>query len=304
MLFPVHEIRGAHPGPRALITGGVHGDEFEPMAAIRELIQTLNPAEIHGSVTLVPVVNRPAFELGERCGPDGLDLARTCPGRVDGSITEQIAAELSRLIQDADCYLDLHTGGTRLQVQPLVGYMLHPDPVVLQAQRSMARAFDLPLIWGTDYRLQGRSLSVARDAGIPALYAEYFGGGGCSEAGVAAYVHGCRRVLTERGILRGEMPTSVLSAEPRIVEDDRPGSGHMQVNHPAPAAGYLELAVKLGDQVTEGALLATVVDELGTHSHPIHASYAGQIIVLHTFRRIAAGTSVAVNLPAQVASPG
>lgn len=41
----------------------------------------------------------------------------------------------------------------------------------------MARAFGLPLIWGTDPTLPGRSLSVARDANVPAIYAEYLGGG-------------------------------------------------------------------------------------------------------------------------------
>ena len=31
-------IQAADVGPHLLITGGVHGDEFEPMAAIRRLI--------------------------------------------------------------------------------------------------------------------------------------------------------------------------------------------------------------------------------------------------------------------------
>ncbi|MCH8241205.1 MAG: succinylglutamate desuccinylase/aspartoacylase family protein [Planctomycetes bacterium] len=31
-------VEGQTTGPHLLITGGVHGDEFEPMAAIRRLI--------------------------------------------------------------------------------------------------------------------------------------------------------------------------------------------------------------------------------------------------------------------------
>ena len=50
---------------------------------------------------------------------------------------------------------------------PLAGYMLHRDAAVLDAQRRMARAFNLPVIWGTDWRLEGRSLSAARNAGVP-----------------------------------------------------------------------------------------------------------------------------------------
>ena len=45
---------------------------------------------------------------------DQLDLARTCPGRSDGSVTEQTAWALSESIRSADFYIDLHTGGTEL----------------------------------------------------------------------------------------------------------------------------------------------------------------------------------------------
>jgi len=138
------EIVG-HPGPHLLITGGVHGDEFEPMAAVRQLARILarelRPEKLRGKATLVPVVNEPAFRLGQRCAEDGLDLARTCPGRGDGSVTERIAFELSGLIRSADLYIDLHTGGTRLTVLPLTGYVMHPDSTVLEQQRRMARAF-------------------------------------------------------------------------------------------------------------------------------------------------------------------
>src|SRR6185437_995270 len=121
--------------------------------------------------------------------------------RSAGSVTERVAHALSRLIRSADFYVDLHTGGTRLRVLPLVGYMLHPDLGVLDAQRRMARAFGLPIIWGTDPSLNGRSLSVARDARIPAIYAEYHGGGGYDPEGVGAYVSGCLNVLTELGMI-------------------------------------------------------------------------------------------------------
>ena len=171
-------------GPHLLVTGGVHGDEFEPMAAIRRLVllferQDVTTNNFRGRVTFIPVVNEAAFLLGHRCAPDGLDLARTCPGRADGSITEQTAFALSEAIRAADYYIDLHTGGTELAVYPLAGYCLHENPDILNAQRRMARAFNLPVIWGTDPNLNGRSLSVARDAKVPAIYCEYLGSATC-----------------------------------------------------------------------------------------------------------------------------
>jgi predicted deacylase len=290
------EIAGERAGPHLLITGGVHGDEFEPMAAARQLARELRPEELRGKVTLVPVVNEPAFRLGNRCGEDGLDLARTCPGRADGSVTERIAFALSQLIRSADLYIDLHTGGTRLMVLPLTGFVLHPDLAVLEQQRRMARAFGLPLIWGTDPNLPGRSLSVARDADIPAIYAEYLGGGRFEPAGVEAYVDGCRRVMGEFGLLDEKPENPAPNHAPLLVEDSRPGAGHMQVNHPTPRDGFFTPAVKLGQRVQVGDVLGTVCDLLGQRMEVIHSRYAGMVIVLHTFPRVAADVSVAVVL--------
>jgi predicted deacylase len=289
------EFVGRAPGPRMLITGGVHGDEFEPMAAIRRLIARFRESPPpRGRVTLAPVVNEPAFRRGSRVAEDGLDLARTCPGTPAGSVTERIAHELSGLIREADYYIDLHTGGTRLRVLPLVGYMLHADAAVLAVQRRMARAFGLPIVWGTDPRPDGRALSVARDAKVPAIYAEYHGGGGCDPAGIEAYVTGCLRVLADVGVTDDGLPPV---AAPLVVEHSRPGAGHMQANHPAPCEGFFDPAVALGQPVRAGDPLGTVTDPLGRQIETVRARYDGIGLVLHTFARVDAGEGVAVILP-------
>lgn len=292
------EFAGSGAGPHLLITGGVHGDEFESMAAIRRLIAHFRERPpIRGRVTLVPVVNQPAFRRCNRAAEDGLDLARTCPGKVDGSITERIAHSLSALIRTADYYIDLHTGGTHFRVMPLAGYTLHPDSAVLAAQRRMAHAFGLPIIWGTDPTLNGRSLSVARDAKVPAIYTEYEGGGGCDPAGVDAFFDGCLRVLADLGIINTAPPAS--KTKPLVVEESQAGSGHMQANHPSPCEGYFETAVKLGQSVKTGDLLGYVVDVLGRSSTPIHAKTSGMILMLRTFCRVDADQGLAVVIPGE-----
>lgn len=281
-------------GGHLVITGGVHGDEFEPMAAMRRLMRILQDAHVRGWVTLAPIVNRSSFERCHRFGEDELDLARTCPGREDGSITERTAHALSRLIRSADYYIDLHSGGTTLSVYPLTGYMLHPRPEVLDVQRRMAKAFNLPIVWGTTANLEGRSLSVARDAGIPAIYAEYHGSAVCDPTGVDAYVEGCLNVMAELGILEGRKPQ--VSRIEHVVEDARENSGHMQIQNPAPCDGYFEPVVRLGERVAAGQLLGTVMDSLGDKVEPIHSSQDGIVIVLRTFPSVRAGNSVAVVL--------
>jgi predicted deacylase len=240
------------------------------------------------------VVNENAFYRGHRCAEDGLDLARTCPGRKDGSVTEQTAAALSDLIRASTHYLDLHTGGTELSVLPLAGYNLVEDSEVLEIQRRMARAFNLPVIWGSSANLDGRSLSVARDAGVPAIYCEYLGSATRSSAGVDAYFEGVLNVMADLGMIHRTLPASRVE---EVVEDTRPGSGHMQVCHPAPMDGCFEPAVALGDKVEKGQPLGHVLDFTGEVGLPVNAEESGRLIVQRTFPRVRKGDSVGVILP-------
>jgi predicted deacylase len=294
-------------GPHLLITGGVHGDEFEPMAAIRQLIGRCRAIDAdirlcRGSLTLVPVVNEAAFLRGARIAEDGLDLARVCPGDPAGSVTQRTAHALSEMIRAADYYIDLHSGGTQFSVLPMTGYTLHSDAQVLDQQRNMARAFNLPIAWGTANNLEGRSLSVARDANVPAIYAEYLGSGLCNVEGVGAYVNGCLNVMRLLKMIDGAVsPCRVELA----VEDPRPDSGHMQVCNPAPVTGFFEPAVKLGQHVDSGARLGTVSD--ATTTHEIRSQQTGIVLVLRTFSRVMKGESVGVvletaKIPAGIAS--
>src|SRR2546421_12528373 len=228
-------IIGRSAGPHLLITAGVHGDEFEPMATVRRLMNRIDVNSLRGRLTLVPCVNESAYRRGARTGDDGLDLARVCPGKADGSITERVAHAFSVLIRSADAYIDLHTGGSALRLAPLSGYMLHSDQQILDAQRRMARAFNVPIIWGTNPTPNGRSLSVARDANIPAIYSETGGGGSCDANYVDDCSNGCLNVMASLGMIQRTVPESRVK---HIVEDPRDNSGYLQIQHPAPIEGF------------------------------------------------------------------
>jgi len=298
---------GKHAGPHLLITAGVHGDEYLTMLVVRELIRRLDSdnrirQEIRGTVTLIPVVNHSAYLAGRRVGEDSQDLARTCPGRRDGTVTERVADALSRRIAEADFYVDMHTGGTELCVLPLAGYMLHSDASVLQQQRNMARSFGLPFVWGTSAELQGRSLSVARDGGVPAIYVEYFGAhrelseiSNRTLISSSLFDHpllvGCLNVMQHLGILPGSLSAT---ENQNVVEDWRVGSGHMQVCNPALESGFLTLKVKLGQRVSCGDLLAEIETLLGGEKQNVVSGQNGTVVVLREYPRVNEGDSVAV----------
>ena len=286
-------ITGKTPGPKLLILGGIHGDEFESMWAIRLLKEGLDPEELRGSVTLVPVVNEAAYWRGQRTAEDGLDLARTCPGKEDGTITERVAFAVSALIREADYLIDLHSGGLVSRFYPTVGYMLHPDAGVLEKQREMARAFNLAIVWGTYAHHEGRTLSIARDARIPAIYSEWMGAGDCDPEGVDGYYEGCLNVMGVLGMIERAQPPSRIE---HTVEDDREGSGHIQLNYPSPFSGYFEPWVELMDRVEPGDVFGVVTDLLGERREEIVSTQSGHVLVLRTFNRVHEGETIAAVL--------
>ncbi len=157
----------------------------------------------------------------------------------------------------------------------------------------MARAFNLPLIWGTTPHLEGRSTSVARDADVPAIYAEYRGAGLCDSEGVEAYVESWLGVMAEFDMV--DRPSAVSKVE-HFIEEWRPNSGHLQICHPSPITAFFEREIELGQRVQQGDLLGRVVDILGQQVCPIHAEQSGLVICVASFSRVLQGSGLAVIL--------
>lgn len=294
-LFDTCTIKANAAGPHVLIIAGVHGDEVEPMLAAIQLSKTLERRITKGRVTIVPVANRSAFSLGRRTGEDGLDLARTMPGKKEDSVTEELAYELSREIEKADFLVDLHTGGGLFDLLPLTGYLLHPDATVLNQQQEMAAAFNLPVIWGTDSQVQGRTLSVARACRIPAIYAECRGGLSVNKQTVRRYEKGCLRVLSSFG-MTAPVSGSVIKID-YWLEDYTPGQGHLQVKLPSPASGIFLPAVGLGRQVTKGKLLGQIIDPLTKTKTSIMVPEDGLVFMLRISAIVQIGESLGGILP-------
>ncbi len=295
-------VSGNQPGPHLLIIAGVHGDEYEPILAVERLIEKFGngPNLDCGRLTLVRVVNEPANDLDARCGPDGKDLARTCPGNPDGSITEQIASEISALIRTADYLIDMHTGGKMYEIYPLTGYVLHPDSQILEKQRKMCQVFGLDVQWGTSPHLDGRTLSVARDAGVPAIYTEYGGGGPARSEIVEALYRGCINVMVDLQLV----PNPGLQIVPPtfIVEDHRTDSGHLQILYPAPANGHTSLQVSLGSMVHKEQCIARITPLDSDDELEITALEDGLVFLLNRQPDVTKGESTAGVLP--ITQPG
>jgi predicted deacylase len=278
-----------------IIITGVHGDEGEPILASLSLIKKLENKIIKGKVSIVPVANASAFELGKRSGEDEKDLARTFPGRVKGSVTQKAAFEISKLIKKGDYLIDLHTGGTLFDILPLTGYLLHPEKEILVKQQEMAKAFNLPVIWGTDANCNGRTLSVARDNNIPAIYAECRGGLFVNKKTIRLYEQGCQNVLESLGMIGCEInrKKSLFT----WLEDYRPGEGHLQSKLPSPGNGIFVPSVSIGKEVKQGSLLGYVVNPFLNTKTKIICMEEGILFMLRITSSVKTGESLGGILP-------
>lgn len=300
-MYMLVEINTRIKGPAVLLCAGVHGDEYEPMLAALALLEELSDRLAKGSVRIFTVVNESAYEFASRYGSDGLDLARICPGTTLGTASEVAASQISQLIPQADYFIDMHTGGVMYDIAPLAGYMLHPSVEILEKQRQMALAFNLPIVWGTDHRPDGRTLSVARDAGVPAIYLEYGGGTGIRTQVVEAYKDGVVNVLRSLEMIAEPVvdraPDSLF-----WVEDPRSDSGYLQGKMPSPADGIFVAEVKLGDMVKKGQRWGRIVDPISGGSVDVRADISGLAFLQRVLVKVKRGDALGGILP--IEKPG
>ncbi|WP_211218025.1 succinylglutamate desuccinylase/aspartoacylase family protein [Niabella aurantiaca] len=295
------EICSDAPGLHVVILAGVHGDEYEPMLAASELAQRLPELLVAGKVTVVPVVNQSAYGLAGRCGADQLDLARICPGKPDGSISEKAAFRISSLVRTADYLVDMHTGGMVHDICPMAGYLLHPDAGILEKQKRMALMFSMPVIWGTDPLPNGRTLSVARDANIPAVYLEYGGGSGLRKEVITKYLEGVLNLLRDLKMIAG---AAVVPPVEKIfwVEDFNNDSGSFQSKMPSPAGGIFVTAQQPGAMVKKGALFGKVAGPETGGVVEVAAPFDGIVLAVRVAVRVQPGDALGAILP--VTEPG
>lgn len=285
--LPVMVAGGAKRGKTLLVFAGVHGDEFEGMAALHQVFAACEPEKLAGTLVAVPIANPPAFEAALRTNPDDRqDLGRVFPGDPAGTVTEQIAHALTQhFIRHADLLCDLHSAGQYYAMPPLSGYQLRGEPL-LSVQRAATRAFGLPLIWGTP-PLPGRTLSAAGDHGVPAIYGELTGEGRCRPADVARYVHGIRQLLAFLDM--SGAPVKPNDAPPLVVEDAQPNAGYLQVQNRAPLGGLFDAEVAVGEAVKKDQRIGVIRDAFGTPRHDVKATHTGRIVFLRTYPRVLAG---------------
>ena len=195
---PVAVIKNGE-GPTVILEGGNHGDEYEGPITLGELIRDLDPADVQGRLIFIPAINLPAVNAARRTSPiDEINMNRTFPGDPLGTTTRQIAAYVNDVIFPmGDVFIDLHSGGSSLDIIPSSVIEPGATPAQHAANVAAAKAF-------------GTAIAVV-------IGTEMAGGGTVSVDALALCRRGVRNVLAHLGVLPARY-ASPVTADPRLYD--------------------------------------------------------------------------------------
>ena len=240
---------GNGEGPRILLMGGNHGDEYEGQVALGRLIRSLDPAEVRGRIIILPSANFPAAMAGTRTSPlDQGNLNRSFPGDPTGGPTAQIAYYIeSELLPCCDFVLDIHSGGSSLTYIPSTLGRRPDTPQDLERATELMRVFGAPigyLVAGGGWGDMTLTAAAAR-VGVRHMSTELAGGGQVTPAALHIAEGGVRRVLHALGALTSEPPPAEHAT--RLMQI----SGQDYYCY-APEGGLFEPLVELGAEIEAG----------------------------------------------------
>ncbi len=306
---PVWAAVGPKPGPRVSVVAALHGFEATAARAASELIRSIDPAGMSGSLLIVPVLRAGgSFAPGERPAPTW-----TFPGDAGGTRAERDAFALFAEVTVGSAALIL------LTAPPLGRRAIWSVRASMDNPRTRRLALESGATVALSTRGRAGSLrAAATDAGVSALEIRVGGGAGRESTDVGHLVAAVRAILNAIGVLPLDgpgktQPKNEAKSQPKNEDktdskreaksDPRSdASGEMKVGakievKPAPrttasgpllirrtstirtpVGGLVEPLVAAGALAQRGAVLARVVPPLGGRPIDIKARRDGLVL--------------------------
>ena len=261
--IPVFVAHGARPGPRLCVTAAIHGDEVNSVEIARRVFAGIEPADLAGTLVVLPAVNSLGFRTSNRYLIDRRDLNRAFPGNRNGSVASIIAnAVFANVISTCTQLIDLHTGSNFRTNLPQI-----------RVDTSDVAAMDLAIHFGVGIIVDGKGPNgslrrEAMDIGVPAIIYEAGPPNVFVEPEIELGTVGVYNLMGHLGMTE----SAGQAAPPKLLKN----SSWLRV--PTGQGGIYLPVVKLGDRVEEGQLVATVVDPGTDVTNRILARNSGLIV--------------------------
>lgn len=280
--IPVIVINGAHDGPCLWVDGAIHGDEPEGPLMCHILRREVSPAELHGSLVLVPVINVPAFEAASRGNPldtFSYDMNRIYPGKPNGYFSERIAwAHSEWMTKVADLELSIHSGGAHSYLSETI--FATEDEKSQELAKAMGLGWDLAL---KSFLPKGNPMASMLEVGKTGITVEL---GGRSATSPKDF-HRVGRVLADAA-LNVMRHYKMLSGEASYAEPRYTGVQHALL---APVSGLFlaEETAEFKTPMKKGDVIARIYDVYGDLLETLVAPADGRIFGLRALPNVTVG---------------
>jgi len=288
--IPVIVINGEKRGPVLALVSGAHGTEYTSIIALEKLINLLDPAQITGTVVLVPLVNIQSFEQKvPHVNPvDNKSMNRFYPGKAEGTQTERASFLITKQVVDrCDYLIDYHGGDLDENLRPYAYWTPTGKQAQDQVSKQMVLAFGLDhiIIW----RDRPADLSATRyldntstARGKPSIVVE---------AGYAGTVEADDVALLVEGTLSTMRSLKMLPGNPRPIENPVWLDRVVDVLSEGPGIWYA--LVKRGTYVQEGMRIGYLTDYFGKVILETRAPVSGVILHINAVPSLKKGDNIA-----------
>jgi uncharacterized protein len=288
--IPVAVFHGAKPGPVLALVSGSHGTEYASIIALEKVIQSLDPAQLSGTVIILPLVNIPSFEQKvPHLNPvDGKSMNRFYPGNPEGSQTERVSWQITKqVVERCDYLIDYHGGDLDENLRPYSYWPKSGDAKHDAITRDMVLAFGLDniIVWSDRPKDPNASRyldNTANTRGKPAIAVEAGYSGTVRPQDVQVLVNGTLSVMRYLKMLPGNprpVEHPVWFGKIDTVESDQ--------------AGIFYPLVDRGTYVAQGMKIGYVTDYFGRVVYEAKAPAAGVILYICGVPSMKKGDTVA-----------
>src|SRR5258708_35266039 len=288
--IPVAVFQGTKPGPVLALVSGAHGTEYASIIALEKLIQSLDPAQISGTVIILPLVNVPSFEQKvPHLNPvDGKSMNRFYPGNPAESQTERVSWQITKqVVERCDYLIDYHGGDLDENLRPYAYWPKSGDAEHDATTRDMVLAFGLDhiIVWSDRPKDPNASRyldNTANTRGKPAIAVEAGFSGTVRPEDVQLLVNGTWSVMRYLRMLPGA--PSMVEHPVWFGKIDTVVSDQAGVFYPLVQRGtYVEKDMKIG----------YVTDYFGKTIFEAHAPAAGVVLYICGVPSMKKGDTVA-----------
>jgi predicted deacylase len=286
--MPVAVVHGARPGPVLAVAAGAHGSEYASILAVQRLIETVNPADVSGTLILLPLVNLPSFEkITPHVNPtDNKSMNRFYPGDPNGTQTDRASFVITKeVVEKCDHLIDLHGGDLDENLRPYSYWTVTGNQKQDQESRAMLLAFGLDHIIISDRPKDPKASrfleNTATTRGKASFTAEAGRSGPVVAGDVAALVNGSLGTMRYLKMLAGAarpVATPVWVEKIVSVPADREGVFHASVDRDA--------------HVAKGAKIGFVTDYLNRPLQTITAPDAGIVMFIRAVPSLKKGDTI------------